>query len=114
MHPSLARLQQAHSVKVLLAVDPALLAVDANLDPYISVYAEIDCFGILIPGDWHPGFEVLDLALRLYDHVFGSGAVIGFGKKTHKRELIIAVAHSGSTERVENCAAFVSCRIKLT
>jgi hypothetical protein len=46
--------------------------------------------------------------------VFGSGAVIGFGKKTHKRELIIAVAHSGSTERVENCAAFVSCRIKLT
>ena len=61
----LARLRQAHGFKILLAVDPALQAVDADLYPYVFVYAERDRFGILIPGDWRPGFEVFDLALRL-------------------------------------------------
>src|SRR5207245_239642 len=35
--PSLARLRQAHGIKVLLAVNPALQAVDADLYPYVSV-----------------------------------------------------------------------------
>src|SRR5206468_6939496 len=61
--PSLARLRQAHGIKVLLAVNPALQAVDADLYPYVSVYAERDRFGILIPGDWGPGFELFDLAI---------------------------------------------------
>ena len=89
--PSLARLWQAHGIEVLLAVDPALQAVDADLYPYVSVYAERDRFGILIPGDWGPGFELFDLALGLHDYVFGREALIGFGKETHKRGLIIAV-----------------------
>jgi len=83
--PTLARLWQAHGIKVLLAVDPALQAVDADLYPYVSVYAERDRFGILIPGNWRPGFEVFDLALGLHDYVFGREALIGFGKETHKR-----------------------------
>jgi hypothetical protein len=90
-HPCLARLWHAHSFKVLLALDPALYAVDADLDPYVSVYAERDRVGILIPGDWRAGFQVLDLALRLHDDVFGCEAIIGFGKETHKHGLIIAV-----------------------
>src|SRR5437870_7811592 len=89
--PSLVRLWQPHSIKVLLAVNPALQAVDADLYPYVSVYVERDRFGILIPGNWRPGFEVFDLALGLDDYVFGREAIIGFGKKTHKRGLIIAV-----------------------
>ena len=66
-------------------VDPALQAVDADLYPYVSVYVERDRFGILIPGNWRPGFEVFDLALGLHDYVFGREALIGFGKETHKR-----------------------------
>jgi hypothetical protein len=88
---SLTSLRQAHSVKVLLAMDPTFQAVDAHPDPYISVYTERDRLGILIPRDRSAGFEVLDLALWLHDHVFGRVAIIGFGKETHKCGLIIAV-----------------------
>jgi len=72
-----------------LGVDPAFYAVNPDLDPYVSVYPERDRFGILIPDDWRAGsagFEVFDLAWRLYDYLLGREAIIGLasGKRpTH-------------------------------
>ena len=57
-------------------MDPTFQAVDADLDPYVSVYAERDRFVILIPENWRSGFEVFDLALPLHDYVFGREAIL--------------------------------------
>src|SRR5579864_7291905 len=65
-------------------MNPTFHAIKADFDPDVSVYAKRDRTGILIPRDWHPGFQVVDLALRLHDHVFGRIAIVGFGKQAYE------------------------------
>src|SRR5262249_62160467 len=61
----LARLWEADCLEVFLTVNPALLAIDANLQPHVSIHAKGDCLCILTPLHRYPGFKVFDLALWL-------------------------------------------------